>query len=262
MVARRLQSEYPIAGLQTLAELADRAGVSGPTVIRCIRKLGYDSYPEFQDVLHEEIQARFDGELAVDGRTERNQANSLEDSYASSLLQTIRSVQHSDLNRLSYLLARNRSNVLCLGGRVSQALAMIFQAHLLRMRRNVELVSNDPVQRAERLMDISKGDIVVVFDYQPYDMQTVSFSRLATGNKATLVCFTDSGPSPAANNAQFVIDAELATSSGISLSAAVCAVELVLASVRDKVGIRATARQRSIARGPGFDPTIPVPDPG
>ena len=47
-IYRVITGNYPIACLETLAELAARADVSSPSVIRFIRKIGYESYPEFQ----------------------------------------------------------------------------------------------------------------------------------------------------------------------------------------------------------------------
>ncbi len=249
LVARRLQADYPIAGLKTLAELATRAGVSAPSVIRCIRKLGFDSYPEFQSALHAEVQSRFDGAPACERALDANAGDrSLESTYVSSVQETIRLMQRSDVERLAALIARSRTSVLCLGGRISQALAMIMQAHLLRLRPNVELASNNPVQRAERLMDVAKGDVVVVFDYAPYDSHSVSFARLAQQNKAIVVCFTDVAQSPAAQYSQFVFNAEMPNVEGVSsLSGAVCSMDIILRAVREKIGIRATSRQESLA---------------
>lgn len=47
-VGRALLANYPIAGLETVAELARRASVSSPTVIRFVGRLGFTGYPDFQ----------------------------------------------------------------------------------------------------------------------------------------------------------------------------------------------------------------------
>ena len=54
-VARVLLSHYPVAGLQTLAELSKQAGISAPSSIRCVKKLGFAGYPEYQKTVHREI---------------------------------------------------------------------------------------------------------------------------------------------------------------------------------------------------------------
>src|SRR6202162_6534029 len=61
---RVLLASYPIAGLESVARFAERAGVSPPTVTRFITKLGFKGYPEFQEVLRQEVQARLSSPLA------------------------------------------------------------------------------------------------------------------------------------------------------------------------------------------------------
>src|SRR5258706_12770560 len=57
-LARVLLASYPIAGLESVARFAERAGVSPPTVTRFITKLGSRGYPEFQEVLPHKEQNR------------------------------------------------------------------------------------------------------------------------------------------------------------------------------------------------------------
>src|ERR1700746_331058 len=63
-LARVLLASYPIAGLESVARFAERAGVSPPTVTRFITKLGFRGYPEFQENLRHEVQARLSSPLA------------------------------------------------------------------------------------------------------------------------------------------------------------------------------------------------------
>src|SRR5438093_8703616 len=60
-VARTLLATYPSAGLESLPQLAESAGVTGPTVLRFVRKVGFEGYPDFQRSLREEVQARSEG---------------------------------------------------------------------------------------------------------------------------------------------------------------------------------------------------------
>ena len=62
-LARVLLASYPIAGLESVARFAERAGVSPPTVTRFITKLGFRGYPEFQEVLRHEVQQRLSSPL-------------------------------------------------------------------------------------------------------------------------------------------------------------------------------------------------------
>src|SRR2546429_7760587 len=63
-LARVLLASYPIAGLESVARFAERAGVSPPPATRFITKLGFRGYPEFQESLRHEVQARLSSPLA------------------------------------------------------------------------------------------------------------------------------------------------------------------------------------------------------
>ena len=54
-VARVLLAHYPGAGLQSTAALATAAGTSKPTVLRLLARLGFGSYPDFQERLLGEV---------------------------------------------------------------------------------------------------------------------------------------------------------------------------------------------------------------
>src|SRR3979411_1208826 len=54
-LAKVLLASYPIAGLESLGRLAERAAVSPPTVTRFIGKLGFRGYPEFPDRVRREV---------------------------------------------------------------------------------------------------------------------------------------------------------------------------------------------------------------
>src|SRR3954469_7495861 len=62
-VAQTLLGDYPAAGLQPIARLADAANVSPPTVLRLVTKLGFDGYPRIQAALRAELSARTSGPL-------------------------------------------------------------------------------------------------------------------------------------------------------------------------------------------------------
>src|ERR1044072_228871 len=60
-----LLSHYPFAGLETVAEFAARAGISAPSVLRFVTRLGFSGFPEFQKHLREELEAQLLSPLAT-----------------------------------------------------------------------------------------------------------------------------------------------------------------------------------------------------
>ena len=57
-----------MAGFDTVAELARRAQVSGPTVVRFATRLGFSGYPEFQRALRGDLARRIDSPLRLYGK--------------------------------------------------------------------------------------------------------------------------------------------------------------------------------------------------
>ena len=56
--AQALVANYPLVGLKTVAEFSQAAGVSSPTILRFVARLGFHNYAEFQAALQDELAAQ------------------------------------------------------------------------------------------------------------------------------------------------------------------------------------------------------------
>jgi DNA-binding MurR/RpiR family transcriptional regulator len=168
-LAQVLLAFYPVAGLESLTRFAERAGVSPATVTRFIAKLGLRGYPEFQDSLREELQARLSSPLtrfalAAPGDDDRSL---LRDSYATfehSIGASLDKVSEHDFDAVVDLLSHSRGRVLALGGRVSAFLARYLASQLHLLRGGVELLDPERSNPADHLVDLGRRDVLVVFD--------------------------------------------------------------------------------------------------
>src|ERR1051325_8373397 len=127
-LARVLLASYPIAGLESVARFAERAGVSAPTVTRFISKLGFRGYPQFQEHLRQEVQARLSSPLArFHAEGESKEAGSLVSRALEvsrpNLEATRQLLSHHDVEEVVDVLSDVRRGVLVLGGRLSRPLA-------------------------------------------------------------------------------------------------------------------------------------------
>src|SRR5690606_31894487 len=59
-----LRRNHPVAGLASITALARAAGVSTPTVVRLVQKVGFKGYPDFQAALRGEVEAALLSPLA------------------------------------------------------------------------------------------------------------------------------------------------------------------------------------------------------
>ncbi len=257
-VGRALLAEYPLAGLETLAELAERGNVSVPSVVRCIKKLGFDGYPEFQRTLHREVQSLVGsaaGAAGESGAGSREGLNNIQANvrvFQNSIASSFDNVQLAELGEAARMMSDPRRRILCMGGMVSQVLARYFQAHINRIRPNTELVGNNPLDRSERLLDISRKDIIVIFDFPNYDTDNISFARLASEKNTAIVLFTDQGLSPIADIADSVICASVKSVSMFnSMVPAMSVIEVLLSELVSTIGKKARERIQSFDDVPG-----------
>lgn len=198
-VAQTLLADYPSAGLQTVGALALAAGVSAPTVVRLVAKLGWNGYAEVQTQLRAELSARSAGpvELFPSGRQDPSSVlGRIEAGVGAAFAQTLHGTDPVEFGRAVALLADRDRPVLLAGGRVSQPLADYLARFLTLLRPDVRVAQPEPSSRAIALLDVARGSTVVVFDYRRYDTGIVAFGREAARRGAKVVLFTDPYLSP------------------------------------------------------------------
>jgi len=228
-VARTVLAGYPMAGLETVATLAERAGTSPPTVLRLLSRLGFDGYPAFQRAIKAELAERLTSPVdlypaaAVDG--------------------SLRRLPAGELEAAAKVLADPRREIWTVGGRFSTVLAEYLALHLRLVRPGVHLVEADPGGRAAALLDIGRRSTVVAFDYQRYQRDTVDFGARAAGQGAALVLFTDHLLSPLAAHADRVLATTVRAGSPFDvLTPAMAVLETLVAAVRERLGSRPRKR--------------------
>jgi DNA-binding MurR/RpiR family transcriptional regulator len=250
-LARVLLASYPIAGLESVARFAERAGVSPPTVTRFITKLGFRGYPEFQEKLRHEVQARLSSPLAR-YRDEPKRDSAINDALEISthnLKATLDLLSDRDLKEAVHLLADVRRRVMVLGGRVSAMLARYLAGQLHLLRPGIGLVDSERSAPAQQLIDMRKTDVLVVFDYRRYQPDTIESARVAAAKGCDVILFTDPWLSPASAFARQVLVTSVDTVGPFdSLVGAMAVVEAVIAAVLRQLGPRAEARMQSLER--------------
>ncbi len=253
-LARVLLASYPIAGLESVARFAERAGVSPPTVTRFITKLGFRGYPDFQESLRREVQSRLSSPLARYREEPRHDgAGSVVDEAlevaAHNVAATRSLLAGRDFDEAVEVLSDVRRRVMIVGGRVSAPLARYLAAQMHLLRPGTGFVDVERSAPAQQLIDMRKTDVLVVFDYRRYQPDTIECARLAAGRGCDVVLFTDQWLSPASAFAKQVLVTSVETIGPFdSLVGAMAVLEGVVAAVLRKLGGRAEARMQSLER--------------
>jgi DNA-binding MurR/RpiR family transcriptional regulator len=265
-VARTLLETYPTAGLKSLPRLAEGAGVTGPTVLRFVRKIGFDGYPDFQRSLRDEVQARSEGlhslyetkgPTQVDDVFRRSHeafTRALDATLASSSLE-------KDLEDVVALLSDRKRRVWFVGGRFSQLVATYLYLQLRMLRPGCLMVAEAPERRVLDSMDISRRDVLCLFDYRRYQEDTIEAGRRAARRGAVIVVFTDPWLSPAVEHGRHVLISHADSASPFdSMLGAFALTELIAAEVLTMLGDGGRARVAELeeVHGHPLDPSTPV----
>lgn len=252
-VARVFLVAYPIAGLENVAQLAHRAKVSGPTVMRFVSKLGFDGYLEFQEALRREVHEKLTSSLAqypeveaqaVGGTIQRSLQvlrAELEKSFAG--------LQQAEFDAVVDLLADPRYSVCCTGGRFSQVFAFFLFAHLNMMRPKCRHIVAAPTPGWDELIDVGRRTVMVVFDYRRYQNSTIEFARRAAEQGCQIVLFTDPWLSPVADVARHVLTSTVHGPSPFdTMVPGLALIETVVAGLSVKLGAQAKPRIAELER--------------
>ncbi len=241
-VARTLLATYPTAGLESLPQLAEAAAVSGPTVLRFVRKIGYEGYPDFQRALRLEVQARTEGLYSLYQTKETTQddlvlSRSL-DAFTRALEETFSAKSlEDDLGDVVSLLSDPKRNLWFVGGRFSHLLASYLCLLLRRLRPGCSMVGESPDERLLDSLEVSRKSVLCLFDYRRYQPDTIAVGRVAAERGAAVITFTDPWLSPAVEFARHVLISHADSPSPFdSMLGGFALAELIAAKVVTAVG--------------------------
>lgn len=245
--AQALVANYPLTGLGTVAEFSKAAGVSAPSVLRFVSRLGYASYPEFQAALKEELAARAQSPLHRSEISLPPGVGPFVAALEANLRETFLHLPQQQIDAVAARLADRRGRVFLVGGRFTDPVARYMAAHLKIVRPGVvHLVGQESTWR-DQLIDVSKRDTLVAFDIRRYSEPLLSFADAVSARGATIVLFTDQWLSPIARLARHVVAGRTAVPSPWDSSVALfAAAELIVGEVTRAAGRDAALRIRAV----------------
>ncbi len=250
--ARVLLTNYPLVGLETASEFARLAGVSAPSVLRFVAKLGFESYLDFQRQIRREINAQIKPPLEK-AKHEQAKAGSFAflEQFAETVCHNIEaSVRHippGEFEAVATLMCDRERKLFLVGGRLSDPLAHYAAAHLRVVRRNVFHLSGQNATWRDQLLELKAGDVLIVFDIRRYQDDLLALCELAVGHGAVVVLLTDQWLSPIVRLAKHTLAARIAVPSNWDSTAALLTlVEALVASVTRRLWRSAARRIETI----------------
>ena len=248
--AQALIANYPLIGLRTVAEFAQAAGVSSPTILRFVARLGFQNYPEFQSTLQEELAAQLQSPasrtLEASPQT-AGAASPMLEATLDNLRETFRHLSEGQIADIAARLSDRRGHMFLVGGRFTDPLARYMAAHLAIIRPNVfHLVGQESMWR-DRLLDMGRRDVLLIFDIRRYQDSLIRFAEKAHQRGVQIVLFTDQWLSPIARFARHVVAGRTAVPSAWDSSAALFVVaETLIGAVTRQLEADSARRLREM----------------
>lgn len=244
--ARGLLANYPTLGLGPVAEFSRASGASPATVLRFVSQLGFDSYPDFQRRLRDELEERMKSPLQRPHGPAKAGGGFLpvfSEQAITNLRETARAIPASEFEQVCAELAVGTGACHVVGGRFTHAIAHYFAAHLQIVRPGVRLLEGRTASRRDQLLDVKPRDVAVIFDVRRYDPEMESLARAIARRRAGVILVTDSWISPAARHAKLVLPCLTETGRTWDSNAVLLMLaEAIVARVTDLAWDRVSAR--------------------
>lgn len=238
-LANAMLANYPMLGLESITAVAQGSGVSTPTVVRMAKKLGFAGFPEMQAALRGELEATISNPIAKHDRwagdaPDTHILNRFADQVMENLRQTLRQLPPDAFNAVVALLADPARSVYVVGGRITRSLADYLFTHLQVIRSGVTQIASNSNTWPHYVLDMSEGDVLVVFDVRRYEQEMMRLAEMARARGVLLVVFTDQWGSPVAKHAAHSFHARIeAPSAWDSSVVTLFMVEAIIAAVQD-----------------------------
>ena len=248
-LARLILADYPQSGLTTASALAIAAKTSQATVTRFASKLGYVSFPRFQDAVRAEVRRHLASpstRLKLANRHSRGRPyQSLLDAIeldAENLRQTVALVEPNAFDALVDMLARADVRIFISGSKKADAVARYFAAQLNQLRPRVQMLSlNDALPDA--IVDITDQDLLLVFEPRRATKQLANLVAAFRQAGATVAVVCDEYPAPGLARSSILVSAATrGTSLFDSYTAIVSIINGLIAAVVPRLPRVATAR--------------------
>ena len=244
-----LLSNYPFAGLETVAQFAARAGVSAPSILRFIARLGFTAYAEFQRRLKEELEAQLQSPLMK--RTPAERQGSVFSDFAhavvSNLTQTFDAIPPAEFDAITAFSPTPSAASISSAAASPRRSRSMPCAICAWCGPDVALVEGQAATWRDQVIDFGKRDVLVVFDIRRYQEDVILLAEEAADRGSTIVLFTDQWLSPIARLAKHVISARIAVPSNWDSNAAIFAViEALIASLTKTLWDVAEARMKAL----------------
>jgi DNA-binding MurR/RpiR family transcriptional regulator len=198
-VADLIMNDYKNIFFMTAREIAEKCGVSEPTIIRLSVDMGFSGYAEFLQYM----KGLFHTELTSAERLRRARRNREEGTTIQRYCQNaifnlqnlMSSVSEAEFKKMAYAIHK-ADKVYVVGYRSSATLACHFGYLLKKVRENVVLDTNLSWELMDALNESVQNTLVVAIAFPRYPLRTIKILEYAKQCKAKTIGISDNPASP------------------------------------------------------------------
>jgi DNA-binding MurR/RpiR family transcriptional regulator len=218
-VAHAVLSGYPLSGLGSISDLAEKAHVSTATITRFVSRLGYPGFIAFREMLRSEVAEQFrspiDKQRALSAQTPMEGSGflGLLDEVSGHIQESAAQIQEADFTEVVRLLSDRSRRVFLAGGRMTRSVMAHLASMLHAMRSDVHLVDAGSMDAAEQMIDMRAKDILVTMDVRRYQRSAIELARRAAAKGCVIVLITDEWISPISTHANLIFALKVGTNS-------------------------------------------------
>lgn len=208
-VAEYLAVNWESALYESSNTIAAKVGVSQPTVVRTVKSLGYEGFPQFQSQLQLLLQDRISTTKRMEQIANQYEghdiAGKINKVYNQSIfnLSIIRdNLDARQIKEAADLIWKARK-VAVLGFRTSAALAHYLGLPLSMIRKDITIISND-YAIIENMQQLNSQDVLIAFSFTRYYRRTIESTAFAKERGCQIIGITDTLTAPLAKIADLL----------------------------------------------------------
>lgn len=202
---------------ENLSSISKKSGVSKPTVLRFITKLGFKRFAEFNTALRRELTLTHDTLHIRYSLKKKLLQDSTEDIIAQNFANTIKNLEttYTHMDKQAFMaiakaIAKAQGNLYVFGQRSSHALAYMFYNMIRRVLPRTILIPTGCAAEPDTLIDVTDKDLLFVVFRHPYGAEAHRLISYVSQQGGQVMLLTDSEMNPAAKmaNHQLVVNTE------------------------------------------------------
>ena len=247
-IAAVLVDEPQTIAFGTVAQVAARAGTSGPSVVRLAVKLGYEGFVDLQSDVQSELSRQLGpARERIRQRPPSDVVERVMSAEQDNLARTLHGIDRDALDRSTARLADPARQVWVLAGSETAPIGMVLAEQIGQLRPGVVLLAGSEVAVSRSLAALVEGDTLVAVDIHRYERWLVAVSDWVGSRGAERIAITDGPLSPLAAHA---METFFMSARGIgpfdSMTAGMALVNVLVAGVAARLRDTAAARLDAI----------------